>query len=293
GNMPVLVFNRDGELVRWWGNETPFAGMTQVTDPYGNGVKVWAGCQYTWAHSVRVDHQDNVWLVDVTGKQIFKTDRSGRALMTIGTGVPAPRQSGEMFNRPTDVAIHPRSGELFVSDGYGNSRIHRLGADGAHLLSWGEPGTDAGQFSLPHSITVLDDDRVVVCDRENHRVQVFTLEGASVRQWHVHKATAVAVTGTGEATRVYVAEQGPPAVQFGVPNLGHRVSIYTAEGELVNRIGNPLPGEAPDQFLWPHSVAVDSEGSIYVADVSYIEVGSRQDPPREMVSLHKWRRVAG
>ncbi len=293
GNMPVLVFDTSGNLVHMWGNDTPFAGMEDLDDPYGNRVRIWSGCCYTWAHSVRVDHDDAVWLVDVAAHKLYKTDQRGHPLMEIGTGVPAERQSGEMFNRPTDIAVHPKSGELFISDGYGNSRVHRLHPNGEHILSWGEPGADAGQFSLPHNIAVLDDDHVIVCDRENHRVQVFTTDGAFVRQWHVHKATAVAVTGEGDATRVYVAEQGPPPVQFGVPNLGHRVSIYTRDGELVNRIGNPLPGEGPDQFLWPHSIAVDAEGSIYVADVSYVEVGSRQRPPREMVSLHKWRRVRG
>jgi DNA-binding beta-propeller fold protein YncE len=291
GNMPVLVFDREGNLVHRWGNETPWAGVVEITDPYGNPMKKFDGCCYTWAHSVRVDHQDNVWLVDTVGNQLFKTDRRGNPLMTIGTGVPAPRQSGEMFNRPTDIAVHPKSGELFVSDGYGNSRVHRLKPNGEHILSWGESGADDGLFSLPHNIAILDDDHVIVCDRENHRVQVFTLDGEYVRQWHVHKATAVWVDR--EHGVVYVGEQGPPPVQFGVKNLGHRVSIFDTQGRLLNRIGDPLPGEAPDQFLWPHSVAVDSEGSIYVADVSYVEVGSRQNPPREMISLHKWRRVQG
>jgi DNA-binding beta-propeller fold protein YncE len=291
GNMPVLVFDRDGNVVHMWGNQDPFSGMADITDPYGNPVKIWPGNQYLWAHSIRVDVDDNVWLVDVTGNKLFKTDTSGATKMTVGTGVPAGRQSGQMFNRPTDIAVHPRTGDLFISDGYGNSRVHRLDKDGNHLLSWGEPGADPGQFSLPHNIAILDDGHVIVCDRENHRVQVFTVDGAFVRQWHVHHAVAVWVDRENRC--VYVAEQGPPAVQFGVPNLGHRVTIYTPEGQKLNRIGNPLPGEHPDQFLWPHSVAVDSEGSIYVADVSYVEVGSRQTPPREMVSLHKWRRIRG
>jgi DNA-binding beta-propeller fold protein YncE len=273
-----------------WGNEDPYAGVTEITDPYGNPMKAWQGNQYTWAHSVRCDFEDNVWLVDTVGNKMFKTDRKGKNLMTIGTGVPSPRQGGEMFNRPTDIAVNPANGDIFISDGYGNSRIHRLDKNGKHILSWGEPGSDDGQFSLPHNLAMLGTDRVIVCDRENHRVQVFTVDGEFVTGWHVHHAVAVWANAQDDNT-VYIAEQGPPPVQYGVPNLGHRVSIYTRDGKLITRIGNPLPGEAPDQFLWPHSVAVDSEGSVYVADVSYVEVGSKQTPPREMVSLHKWRRV--
>ncbi len=292
GNMPVLVFDRDGNVVHMWGNDNPYQGVTSITDPYGNPMKAWAGNQYTWAHSVRTDHEDNVWLVDTVGNKIFKTDTMGKPKITVGTGIPSLRQGGEMFNRPTDVAINPLNGDIFISDGYGNSRVHRLDKDGNHILSWGEPGSDDGQFSLPHNIAMLGTKEVIVCDRENHRVQVFTVDGKFVRSWHVHHAVAVWANREDDNT-VYIAEQGPPPVQFGVRNLGHRVSIYTRDGRLITRIGNPLPGEAPDQFLWPHSVAVDSEGSVYVADVSYVEVGSKQDPPREMVSLHKWRRVRG
>jgi DNA-binding beta-propeller fold protein YncE len=292
GNMPVMVFDRDGNLVHYWGNDNPYAGVVEITDPYGNPMKMWAGNQYTWAHSIRVDSDDNVWLVDTVGNKIYKTDITGQTKLSIGTGVPTKRQGGEPFNRPTDIAVHEPTGDLFISDGYGNSRIHRYDKDGNLKFSWGEPGADPGQFSVPHNLAITTDGFVVVCDRENHRVQVFTLDGEFVREWHVHKACAV-FAGKGADTNIYIGEQGPPALQFGVPNLGHRVSIWTIEGKLVNRIGNPLPGEAPDQFLWPHSVAVDSEGSIYVADVSYVEVGSRQNPPREMVSLHKWRRVRG
>ncbi len=292
GNVPMLVFDPDGNLVDSWGNKTPREGVTTITDPYGTKRKVWDGVQYVWPHSVRVDPNDDLWLVDVHTHTMTKTTRSGDEIMHIGSGEAAVKQSGEPFNRPTDVAISPSTGDIFISDGYGNSRVHRYDAEGNHLLSWGEPGADEGQFSLPHNISMVDDDHVIVCDRENHRVQVFTIDGEFVRTWHVHHAVAV-TRGRGQDDALYVAEQGPPPVQFGVPNLGHRVSIYTPEGELITRLGAPLPGESPDQFLWPHSIATDSRGDVYVAEVSYVEVGSRLDPPREMVSLRKWRRVSG
>jgi DNA-binding beta-propeller fold protein YncE len=290
GNMPVLVFDPDGNVVDMWGNDDPYSGTAELTDPYGNKMMTWPGNRFVWPHAIRADREDNLWLVDVTGCKIYKTDRKGKELLTLGTGKPSPRQGGEPFNRPTDVAVSARTGDIFVSDGYGNSRVHRYDKTGKLLKSWGEPGSDPGQFSLPHNIAMVGDDQVIVCDRENFRVQVFTIEGEFVRQWHVHHPVAV-FAGQGEDTNVYVAEQGPPMLQRGVANLGNRVSIYTREGELVTRIGNPHYGEHPDQFLWPHAIAVDSHGDIYVADVSYVEMGRLQDPPREMVSLHKWRRT--
>ena len=289
GNVPMLTFDSDGNLISQWGNDTPYSGMTTITDPYGISRKVWDGVDYVWPHSVRADHEDNLWLVDVHTHTITKTTKQGDVLLRIGTGDAAIEQSGDPFNKPTDVAVSPKTGEVIISDGYGNSRIHRYDKDGNHILSWGEPGADDAQFSLPHNLALLGDDKVVVCDRENHRVQLFTIEGEFIRNWHAHKAVAVTVGANNE---ILVAEQGPPPVQFGVPNLGHRVSIFNETGELINRLGRELPGESPDQFLWPHSIATDSQGSIYVAEVSYVEVGSKQDPAREMVSLRKWERIS-
>ena len=292
GNMPVLVFDSDGNMVDRWGNETPYEGVTLMEDPYGNMVPRWIGTRFTRAHAITVDFEDNLWLTDDSGNRMSKTDKKGNTLMTIGTGVPAPRESGEMFNRPTSVAVDESSGDIFVSDGYGNSRIHRFDKEGKHLLSWGESGTGPGQFSLPHNVSMFGDGQVIVCDRENHRVQVFTTEGEFVKGWHVHKAVAC-FTGKGEDTNVYICEQGPPPVQHGVPNLGHKIGIYDRDGNIIQKIGASLPGEEPNQFNWLHSVAVDSKGDIYAAEVSYVEVGRHQDPPREMVSLRKWARVSG
>ncbi|MCC7371506.1 MAG: peptidylglycine alpha-amidating monooxygenase [Chloroflexi bacterium] len=292
GNMPVLVFDRDGNLVDSWGNETPFIGTELFEDPYGNMMPRWKGARFMRAHAITIDREDNLWLVDDLGNKLTKTDRKGKTLMTLGSGTPSDFQSGVPFNRPTDIAVSPKTGDLFVSDGYRNSRVHRYDKNGKHILSWGTSGTDEGEFSLPHNIAMFGDDAVIVCDRENHRVQVFSVDGEFRQTWHAHKAVA-AYAGKGEDTNVYVAEQGPPPVQHNVPNLGHKIQIYNRKGERITKFGAALPGEAPDQFNWLHSVAVDSEGSVYAAEVSYVEVGSKMSPPREVVSLRKWRRAKG
>ena len=291
GNKPVLVFNQLGDVIDMWGNDNPPDKVRIIRDPYGNASQFWD----TWfnrPHAITIDHEDNVWLVDDNGHQIHKMSKTGKYLMTIGSGTPAPKQSGDMFHRPTDVAISEKTGEIFISDGYDNSRVHRLDPEGNLIKSWGVIGTDPGEFNVPHNIALIDDEEVIVCDRENYRVQVFSLDGTFLRMWPVHKAVAVEVTGSGDDVRIYVAEQGPTkgSPNRGEPNLGNRLGIYDREGNRITRFGSTQIGEEPDQFLWPHSIAIDSKGDIYVAEVSYVEWGMAQNPRREMASLRKWCR---
>ena len=270
GQHPMIVFDREGNFITTW----------------GEGL-------FARPHDVTVDDEDNLWLADDMDHTIRKTTTDGEVLMTLGTpGKPAPWQQGGIFNRPTQAAIHPVTGDLFVSDGYGNSHIHKFDRDGKHIMTWGGSGTDPGQFSLPHNICMLGEGRVVVCDRENFRMQVFTTDGEFVEQWHMHRPMGLEA-GKGEDTNIYVCEAGGPPVMAGVPNIGQRVKVLDRQGNEVTRFGNPLSGEAPDQFLAPHSLSVDSHGDVYVAEVSYTAFGSQQDPPREVVSLRKWRRVSG
>ena len=137
-----------------------------------------------------------------------------------------------------------------MSDGYGNSRVHRFEPDGGHVLSWGEPGSDPGQFSLPHHLTVLRDGRVVVCDRENFRLQVFDEEGTFIQQVHMHRPMSI-TAGMGADENIYVGEGGPPPVQEGVPRLGQRVVVLDPDFNEVLSFGNEIPGEGLDQFLAP------------------------------------------
>src|SRR5205823_6614231 len=121
------------------------------------------------------------FLVDRFLQQVLKFTTDGKLLMAIGTRRETA-SDGSPFNHPTDVAVAP-TGEIYVSDGYGAARVHKFAADGKHLLSWGTRGTGPGEFNLPHSVWVDTPERILVADRENHRVQVFTSRGEYVEEW--------------------------------------------------------------------------------------------------------------
>jgi DNA-binding beta-propeller fold protein YncE len=260
-----------------------------VFDRNGNFIETWGAGKFNRPHGIYVDANDDLFLADDLDHSVRKISRDGaKTHYVLGTpGKPAPWQAGGIFNRPTHTAVSPVSGDVFITDGYGNSRVHRFTAKGRHVMSWGQPGELPGEFSLPHNLTILPDGRVVVCDRENFRVQVFSEEGKFLDQWHMHRPMSIA----SDARFIYVGEGGAPPVQKGVPNLGQRVVVLDHSGKEVTRFGNAQSGEGPDQFLAPHGIAVDSHGDVYVAEVSYTAFGSLQNPPREVVSLRKWRRA--
>ena len=170
GEHPVAVFDADGNLLRTW----------------GEGV-------FRRPHGVHMGPDDTIYLTDDGDHTVRKCTLDGKVQMTLGIpGEPKPYMSGEPFHRCTHTALSPR-GDLYVSDGYGNARIHKYTADGKLLMSWGEPGTDPGQFNVPHNICCDPDGWVYVADRENHRVQVFDGNGKFETQWkstpakrHVH-----------------------------------------------------------------------------------------------------------
>ena len=138
--------------------------------------------------------------------------------MTLGTsGHAAEFMSGDPFNRCTHVAIDPRNGDFFVSDGYGNARIHKYSPDGRLLFSWGESGNGPGQFNIAHNICTSSDGRVYLADRENHRVQVFNSDGHFLDQW-VNMARPCGLYIDQAAGLVYIGELG---AAIGANDQGH------------------------------------------------------------------------
>ena len=265
---PVMVFDRDGNFQRSFGGGL-FSRRT---------------------HGIFIGPDDSVFCTDDGRHAIRKFTPDGELLMTIGTPDESSEAwSGQPFNKPTHAAASPKTGHIYISDGYGNSRVHKYDAEGRYVLSWGEPGIDAGQFIRPHNIAVDSQERVYVADRECHRVQVFDADGGFITMWNnIHRPDGISF---GQDGNLYVGElNGMPGVDD-APGLGHRIGIYSPDGEMLARFGDPVEGQGPGQFIAPHGVAVDSHGDIYVGEVSFAIRGMHMDPPTELRSLTKLRKV--
>jgi len=268
GSHPVIVFDRNGTFLTSWGDGT-----------------------FTRPHCARMGPDETIYLTDDGDHTVRQCALDGRVLLTIGTsGQPAPRQSGMPFNRCTDIAIAP-DGTLYISDGYGNSRIHQFTHDGRLLFSWGGPGTDPGEFNVPHNLCIDDDGHIYVADRENHRIQVFDVAGRFQCQWNNLYRPCGLLLDPRERL-LYVSELCPSLpVSEGIPNLGARIGVYTLQGERLARLGDRLPGPGPGQFVAPHAVAMHSAGDLYVGEVSWTIRGRFMDPPQELRCLQKLVRV--
>jgi DNA-binding beta-propeller fold protein YncE len=253
-----------------------------VFDPDGRFLFAWGEGIFARPHGIFVAPDDTVYCTDDLDQTVRQFTAEGRLIRTLGTSGQASdtgatsldyrtiRRAGPPFHYPTNVALAP-SGDLYVSDGYGNARVHRFAPDGRLLRSWGEPGGGPGQFHLPHGIAVSHDDTVFVADRENSRVQLFSPEGDFLDEWNdVARPCQVAVDSDGN---VVVAELGfrvgiwpgnpppPPGA------TGGRASIFDRGGKLLARWGGGDNPTAPGDFLAPHDVCIDSHGNLYFAEV--------------------------
>jgi DNA-binding beta-propeller fold protein YncE len=267
GPLPVLVFDRDGELQQAWG-----AGV------------------FRRPHGISCTPEGTLLCTDDSDHTVREFTTEGRLLMTLGTsGKPSDtgatsvdfrtiRRSAGPFHYPTNVALNDK-GLIFVADGYGNARIHRFSRDGQLQRSWGAPGNGPGEFHVPHGIAVDPSGIVLVADRENSRIQRFTPDGDYLDAWtNVARPCQVAVDRHG---RVFVAELGYkagmwPGTKAPSPDAtGGRVSIFSADGRLLHRWGGGLHPTAPGDFFAPHDLCLDGHGDLYVAEVVMSAGGNR------------------
>jgi DNA-binding beta-propeller fold protein YncE len=273
GPHPMMVFDRDGNFLRSWGEDV-----------------------FPHPHGAYCAPDDTLYLTDDGDHTVRKCTLDGKVLMELGIpGRPAPYQSGDPFNRCTHTALSPE-GDLYVSDGYGNARVHKYTADGRPILSWGEPGTDPGQFNFPHNICCDADGWVYVADRESHRIQIFDGKGRYETQWNnLHRPSGLFMA-PGKCPICYIGECGPVmGVNRKSANLGPRLSIVDHEGRLLARFGDVAgAGNAPGQFISPHGVAVDSRGDVYVGEVSataWPQLKPGEPVPSPLHSLRKMTKL--
>jgi hypothetical protein len=239
---------------------------------------------------------DTVFLTDDGDHSVRQCTLDGKVLLTLGApGKPAPFMSGQPFHRCTHTALSPK-GEIFVSDGYGNARVHKYAPDGKWLMSWGESGTEPGQFNLVHNISCDPDGWVYVADRENHRIQVFDGNGRYETQFNnLHRPCGIFMPYC-TCPICYVGELGPATrTNRNYPNLGPRISIIDNKGNLLTRIGGQHPGTGPTDYIGPHGLCADSRGDIYIGEVSrtlWPQYWADQPIPDGVRCLRKLRKIS-
>jgi DNA-binding beta-propeller fold protein YncE len=285
GEHPLIVLEQDGGFLGSW----------------GEGV-------FRRAHGITIGPDDALYLTDDLDHTVRKFTPEGKLLLTLGlsgrkaeTGAIGHdyrtiERAGPPFNLPTNVALSPE-GDIYVTDGYGNARVHKFSGDGRLLFSWGEPGAGPGQFQIPHGIAVDGEGAVHVADRENSRIQIFTPEGKYLREWTgIARPCQVFIDGAGT---VYVAELGYRAGMW--PGVlppehgatGGRVSIFDGSGALLARWGGGDNPCAPGDFFAPHDIRVDSRGDLYVGEVTMSAGGNKGLVSPDCHSLQKFVRRKG
>jgi DNA-binding beta-propeller fold protein YncE len=169
-------------------------------------------------------------------------------LLSLGTGDAGAAKN--QFDQPTDIAFGLND-EVYISDGYGNSRVMKFNQEGKFLTSWGTAGSERGQFHLPHSIVVDSEGRVLVGDRENDRIQIFDGDGKWLATWKGFAPYGLALDRDG---RLFVAD-----------GRAGQILLLDDRGKVKRRWGRT--GEGVGQFQMPHMLALDAEGDLYVAEV--------------------------
>lgn len=234
-------------------------------------------------HGITVDEDGRCFVVEESDHRVRVLDRAGRQVGAFGSGPSNPafaqQVSGDYwkhvakgyppFTRPTRLAIAPW-GDRYVSDGYGNCRVHRFSERDELLASWGEPGIAPGEMNLPHEVTVDRAGRIIVCDRENDRVQIFDRTGGFVAEWTDLQRPQGLVEGPDGM--YYVAEgewrPGNVSARLGpVDPSPSRVSVVDRDGAVLDRIA-PDGTRTRASFIAAHGIAMDSRGDLYVAEVS-------------------------
>jgi peptidylamidoglycolate lyase len=217
-----------------------------VFDAHGKYRRTWGENAFVYPHGLRVLRDGFVWIADRQMQQVLKFDGGGRLLMSLGQkGVAGSNASTDAFNGASDVVTAP-NGDIFVADGEGgNTRVVKFSQDGTFIKSWGTKGAGQGELNTPHNIAMDSKGRVWVCDRGNKRLQIFDQDGNYVDQ----------MTQFGTPAAIFITKDDVLYVAASEPD--NRVAIGTTEGKVLESI---------EGLNYPHGIAVDSTGALYVAE---------------------------
>jgi sugar lactone lactonase YvrE len=280
-DVPGVTVGPDGRVYLFTRGNCPLSPDHPiiVLEPDGSFVRSFGDGTISMAHAIALGVDGLLYCVDMAGHRVRVFTPEGTLVRTI-EGPNGPSDTGYTtdfrtivrgagpFNTPTKM-VSAANGDLYASDGYGNARVHHFSPTGELQTSWGGPGTAPGAFNIPHSLLVLPDERVLVCDRENNRIQIFDLDGAYRGEWtDLARPDDVCVDGAGT---VYVAELGERSALFPFMTRPYgqdrpaRISILDLDGNVITRWGDD-PAD-PTQFVAPHGIAVDGDGNVYVGEV--------------------------
>ncbi len=283
----IFVYTRTGSTNAVEGGSRTFthggARLFEFT-PNGNYVReIGQGVYgFLFAHVVRIDPQDNIWVVDEGANMIIKFNPEGRIVLTLGRkpeavrvpaaeggeegpgrggrGLPGAGVGGDNFNRPTDVAWDS-AGNIFVSDGYGNSRVAKFDKNGKFIKSWGSKGTEPGQFDLPHAIAVDAQGNVYVGDRSNKRIQVFDNNGTFKTQYtNVGSPYAICIS-QGSHQYLYSSNSNPSTSM-------DNGEIYKMEldGRVLGKFGRA--GKLLKEFGTVHELDCRNPNEVFVGELT-------------------------
>ncbi len=248
---------------------------------------------YAWsfAHTVKIDKDDNIWVTDKGSDMVIKFNPEGRVVLVFGRKQEASDEGTEplkhvkpplpavdgMFRQVTDVAWDA-TGNAYISDGYINSRIAKVDKDGNWVKSWGEPGDQSGQFNVPHSIAVDAQNNIYVADRGNRRIQVFNTDGKFLRQFTIdvpapadarpaigNKPASTTGTMSPGAPWTLCITPGPNQVLYTSDAFPGRIYKLSLDGKVLGILGKS--GKQLGQFGWIHEIACPSADELYVAEL--------------------------
>jgi DNA-binding beta-propeller fold protein YncE len=223
-------------------------------DKNGKVLQAWKDVPITSSHGIRVDNDGNVWLVDVAGHAVMKFSPDGHLQMVLTNAgkQPGDNNSKGAFNRPTSLTFGP-SGDFFVSDGYVNSRVVHYSKDGDYINHWGAKGKADGEFDLVHDVVIDKRGYLYVGDRNNARVQIFDQNGKFLGKW----------PDLGQPWGLaYDAKQD---VIYMCDGIANRILKVNMEGKALGYVGSY--GKALGKLDYPHHMAIDSTGALYVAEI--------------------------